>query len=451
MTHAEKRYEINKGATTLSPGTPAFKILVERDFTKLSKRVHLAIEQRLRPELLLQSITGHAMNGHGAFFSQGVSGPRRCPNADLYEIIQGMRGDGAEKSLALRQRVVDDVRTMLARCSNGQSQAPCALSYRGRPLAGVNGFLDEAWRVERPLDIVRGFLFGVAIDNFDWRREVQSTHGLEMGGGEMHAVDFAALRATGLTLELLASIPFELEAPVRREGNYWLTREGDGFAWLLNEGVVLTRKKHYVPSNAVRPAYVRLIRGQGVSDDASVIMGGFLYGPDFAKGVLLADAIDTWEKATPLAYPHGQDEHIAAEVRSDLTRRLKRAPWRKDELVDFIYLCAIDPRRATIYPDCSQRRFLEYHSVDGRPAARSSEHTYALEQHFRFAQWLRGFVDKQGSFDADRARTSFSSTKTPDIKISFTEVSLHEFYLEIINRIEGFQAEHGSIGLRMAR
>ena len=322
---------------------PAPADLIRRDFRELDGRTTLRTSWNVEQMLLIQSIEGHAHEGHGAFNG------RRYPNTTLDHITRALRLDPTVVK-AERQGLIDGVFHWVERALAGEP-VPGLLDDGGRPL-----FEFSTLRMISvpPRDVLRGLYLGGLRDDPDIRLEMEKRRGVKIGGGRAYYVDFRKMRQMGLSGDELADGEWESDIPR-----------------FIDEGLIVGAERKDDPDVVYQ--YVRHRRGSGASDDVSIIAGGLLWGFGVSIGLFLADAIDTFEKY--VTAPSNQDLTI--------TQRIERGMTDLDLTVEDAYtLCYLQwvPDDAGIdVPDSSLRHMLD---VD-------REHDLCImESHFMFVQGL---------------------------------------------------------------
>lgn len=347
-------------------GTIAPAELIRRDFAMLDERETLRTTWSNEELLLVQSVLGHAHEGHGLFKG------RRFPNTTQDDVVRALRLDPMAVRGA-RQALIDEVRAYVESVLVGRGW-PAPVDDRGTPLLGISTlrFLQVS-----PADVLNGLYLGGLRDDPDLRAEVEAETGLKIGGGRCYFVDFARLEDAGLTADELAH-------------GEW----GDSLDELKDAGIIVE------PPEAVRPSvhyqYIRHRKGCGASDDAAIVAAGFLWGLGVAVGVFLADAIDTLEKYVPRY--SDQDASIAL----DIEHRFAGLRFGREHVRKLIQLQVCETPEGDSLPDSSLRHLLaidrhtdlcaiEAHilAVVGTPAPRiglgherfPSDRFYALMRH----------------------------------------------------------------------
>ena len=302
------------------PGVAPVDLLRE-DFRLLDNRETLRCAWETEQNLLVQSVIGHAHEGHGIFRG------RRFVNTTMDDICRALRLD-PNLVRAERQELIDGVGEYIDAVLQGGDGATL-VDNRGRALltmgtlpllSGVNG-----------KDVLRGFYLGGLRDDSTIRIGAEQRYSLIIGGGESYLVSRPAMLRQGLDADRLAHQDHDPAA----------------ISLLRQQGVIVADEG--VDNADTYYQYLRHRRGTGTSDDACVLMCGLRYGVSAAIGAFLADAVDTLEKYVPSF--KGQDgilaRHIAAKMPDlNLTER---------DVEDIAYLCADESGQV---PDSSLRHFL---------------------------------------------------------------------------------------------
>jgi hypothetical protein len=296
--------------------------LIRQDFRVLDARETLRTTWTNEQLILIQSVQGHAHEGHGVF--QG----RRYPNTTMDQVTCALRLDPLSVR-AERQALIDGVKDYVERTIAG-NPPPALLDEDGDPLLGMSTL--RHIRVE-PMDVLRGLYLGGLRDDSDVRLEVEKERGIRIGGGRGYLVDHLRMEAMGLTADELAH-------------GEW----AEEIARFEREGLIVDEARANDPDIAYE--YIRHRRGPGASDDAAITAAGFVWGLGVAVGVFFADAVDTLEKYVP-AYGD-QDEEIALEIE-------QRAPdlrVGREDAKRLTYLAAVPDDAPIEVPDSSLRHLL---------------------------------------------------------------------------------------------
>jgi hypothetical protein len=298
--------------------------LIRTDYNRLLGKERLDVSAAVERLIFIQTIEGHAHNGHGAFRQ------RRFVDVTTADVVRALRLD-ARKVKRARQGLIDDVFAWAERAIAGEDATALA-DADGKPLLTVPFLADFT---VRPADVLRGIYVGGKRDNSQVRKEVEAETGVAIGGGSCYVVDAAVMREMGLDAEILSHEAHEDELDDFRA-----------------RGLVVDLPAAKVDDDRYRYLYIRDRVGPGHSDDAVFVFAGLLWGTDCALGAFLADAVDTLEKYSE-KYSN-QDDELAQMVEES---RAFEAAWEKD-LKDITYLAAVPEDDDDLVPDSSLRYFL---------------------------------------------------------------------------------------------
>jgi len=319
--------------------------VVREDFEWLVTGTRLRTTRMVEEAILMQSVEGHAHEGHAAF--------RRHPyvNTTMDDIIASL---GRDPRLIARQRqaLIDDIADWVRRAIAGNAGSLLVTEDAGCLL---DLGLFRQIEVE-PANVLRGFYVGGRRDDTEVRRRVERKYNIAIGGGAAYLVDTEVMHRLGLSARDLAKGAHESRLADYRAHGLIIADDCD---------------RERLPKDTVRYLYIRHRTGGGASDDAAMLAAGKLFGPSGAIGAFLADAVDTLEKyATRCA---DQDNEIAQMIAGEWPE-LKVS---EENLELITYLCAVPPDAGIEVPDCSLRHFIE---VD-----RNRDQT-AFESHLAYVQ-----------------------------------------------------------------
>lgn len=332
-----------------------FEELVQVDYEALLDDVNLDTSDDVKQLLLLQSVLGHAHEGH-SFFADVCFGHGECgvtfPEATMEDIVQAVKLN-PHIIKQKRQEYIDEVFDFLWRILSCEDVRRYC-NRRGEPLFRINCLGDKIMQDIRDLGaVLTGFYIGSRMDSYVWRKKVEERYGVKIGGGECVGVNLEKAKSENISLEQLAK-----EEHTQEEVKS-----------LINMGVICVGVQS--TENIVH-AFVRYTIGHGTSDDLAVIHAGKLYGADAAKGLFLCDAVDTWDKYTPFILRGGQDEKIGDIIEEKahlLEKRFGKIMPDEDELIKFIYLIAKGNYEKMV--SSSQRYFLEIDKNTGITSIKS--------------------------------------------------------------------------------
>lgn len=299
--------------------------LLEQDFRILDGRETLRCAWRTEQNLLIQSVIGHAHEGHGLFRG------RRFPNTTMDDIARALRLD-PQAVRRERQELIDGVREYVDGVLAG-GDGNYLTDKTGRPLLSMGTL--PCFAVDGP-GVLRGLYLGGLRDDSGVRLGAEARYGLRIGGGESYIISLPVMDDAGLDGDKLAHEDHD-EAALQHFRDIGLIVADDG-----------------PDSDDTAYQYIRHRRGCGTSDDACIVLCGLLHGFSAGVGAFLADAIDTLEKYVPVF--GGQDGAIAARIEREFAD-LNLTPA---DAQDIAYLCADESGDV---PDSSLRHLL---SVDRR-------------------------------------------------------------------------------------
>jgi hypothetical protein len=329
---------------------PNFRRLVKADLTSMLDNLNLDVDSPVAKILLVQSVLGHAQNGHGIFGKEDrVWGPDFTryiyPHATIPHIIQAA-GMNPTKVKAERQGLIQEVYDWVDLALDGKVNR---LTLHNQPLLGVKSL--RKIRID-PESVLKGMVLAGFMDNFDARLDTlehfkyQALNGRDMniGGGETHLIDPKVLRISGVDYEFLARNP----------------HDEDGMRYLRDLGLIVDEK-----FNGSESAYIRRRKGPGTSDDLAFIITGHMFGQkDIELGVsamlgaFVVDAVDTYDKCVSYPAIKGLDEQIAHYIQDQWKRQHGKDLVTPAEVRTVIYLSAKDNRpRAGV--SSSHRRLIQ--------------------------------------------------------------------------------------------
>ena len=319
---------------------PLFEILVRKDLNTILGRWELDIEPHLLTVLLVQSILGHAQNGHCEF------GGNKYPHATIPDVIHAA-GLDTGKIKEIRQQLINDVYTWAAKALS--PKPPSRLVLDGHPLLGV-GLLRD-YHID-PKEVLRGMVLAGFMDNYTFRQETvrlkpKTINGFDLviGGGETYLVNVPQLYLAGLDFEFLAN---------RAHDEQSLT--------YLRELKIIVDKS----DKDVECAYIRRKEGLGTSDDLAFIMIGLKYGQlerdlgiSAMLGAFVCDAVDTYDKCVRYPMQGGFDEALALYIQDAWQKESGQLLVSTDEIVNVIYYSAKN-NNPKVGVSSSHRRFIEF-------------------------------------------------------------------------------------------
>jgi hypothetical protein len=333
------------------PAGVATRDVIREDFEWLTTGTRLRTSRLVEEYILMQSVEGHAHEGHAAFRNHQFA------NTTMDDIIVAL---GRDRKLVAqeRQALIDDIADWMRRAIAGKT-GNLLVTTDGGCLLDIGLF--RQIEVE-PANVLRGFYVGGLRDDVGVRRRVETKYGVSIGGGAAYLVDIHQMERMNLDARALARGSHEDQIDHYREVGLIIADEG--------------LRTKFSPDR-VRYLYVRHRTGGGTSDDAAMLAAGRLFGPSGAIGAFLADAVDTLEKYA--ARCADQDDDVAAMIGKEWAE----LGVSEEQLELATYLCAT-PRDSDLeVPDSSLRHFIEVNRnldqtafeshlayIQGRPHAR---------------------------------------------------------------------------------
>ena len=311
---------------------PMFKNLVGTDLSSMVEKLDLDINDPVVRILLVQSVLGHAQNGHGKFSSSNSELERTVyiyPHATIPHIIKAA-GMSVTKTKRERQHLIDNVFSWV---DAALDKKPTRLTLRNEPLLGVRSLRDYHVDCEYTL---KGMVLAGLMDNYDSRRATLThfnsssltNREMNIGGGETYLVDPKMLYLAGLDYDFLASHEHDEEK----------------LLFLKELGIIVSPKTRKAES-----AFVRRKKGPGTSDDLAFIIIGKMYGQKDIElgisamlGAFVVDAVDTYDKCVSYPAEKGLDEQIAHYIQEQWQRMYGQPLVTDAELRTLIYLSAKD-------------------------------------------------------------------------------------------------------------
>lgn len=291
--------------------------MLREDFETLKAKTLLRCSADVEECILMQSIEGHAHEGHGIFHG------KKYPNTTVDDVARSLRLSPDDVKEA-RQLLIDEVREFAERLVAGEN-LHYAYNTEGEPLLRC-GVLRQT-EIEAS-GLLKGLYAGGLRDGAEVRSLANKRYGVEMGYGECHLVNQEVMHRLGLDGFALARQAHENDIEAFKQAGLF-AHNGDG---------------------NVAYMYVRYKVGPGASDDAAIVMAGKLWGISAAVGCFLADAVDTLEKYVP---EYGdQDSGISELVEN-------KCGLTTDDATDLAYLCAIPKEMEGHLPDDSLRHMLQ--------------------------------------------------------------------------------------------
>jgi hypothetical protein len=315
--------------------------MIAQDFRELDAAETLRTTWANERLILMQSVQGHAHEGHRAF-----SG-RRYPNTTMDDISRALRIDPVVVR-ADRQKLIDEISAYADRVMAGNDSCQLANEH-GAPLLGSSMFhhIEVSGN-----DVLKGLCLGGLRDDAGVRFEMESRYGITIGGGKCYLVDTKVMEQMELNGDILAHSAHE-----------------DMLDYYRDKGLIAGECGP--DTGDLEYMYIRYRRGQGASDDAAIIAAGLIHGFGVAVGVFLADAIDTLEKHVPSF--SDQDNELARKIMA----KCPDLGLSDGDIRHLAYLCATPDEAPIQAPDSSLRLLMD---ID-----READCT-AIESHLLYVQ-----------------------------------------------------------------
>ena len=303
------------------PSDPDFQRLVRDDLERAISESKLCIEESLLKPLLVQTVLGHAAEGHREFH-----GKAKYPFASMTDIIAAA-GMDVKKTKETRQDLVDQFFEWLELAKQDKTDS---FTLNGRPLMGIEFLKEDDFKII-PEYALKGATLAGFMDNFEWRTRTLKKYNYEtidgeklrIGGGKTYLVDPNKLKMEWKLLGAEAWSKAEITAEMI-----------DGWK---KEGVFT-----YSGNPDAEVVYVRRKKGWGTSDDAAFIIIGEMHkkhGIQAARsamlGAFLVDAIDTYDKCLLRPVEGGYDEKVGKDLREAIPDIVS-----DDDITSLIYHCA---------------------------------------------------------------------------------------------------------------
>ena len=359
-----KRYLESVGEGKITPlhtridplSDPRFRKLVKKDLRKMVDNTDLDVEDPVVRILLVQSVLGHAQNGHCEFRGDIISGERGeirnrasyiYPHATIPHIIAAAGLDPEQTKLD-RQTLVDNVYQWVYQALEGK---PNRLTLKNEPLLGVNFLRD--YHVD-PTIALKGMVLAGYMDKFQSRMATlehfnhRALNGSELriGGGETYLVDPNILILSGFDYDSLANIE----------------HNDDAIRYLRALELIVDSKAKHAES-----AFIRRKEGPGTSDDLAFLVIGAMYGQQNIKdgisamlGAFVVDAVDTYDKCVMYPAEKGLDEALADYIQEMWDKEHGQPLVSPQEIRTVIYLSA-KHNVPKVRVSSSHRRLIQYH------------------------------------------------------------------------------------------
>jgi len=328
--HRKKSRKGRRREPTWRTGT-APRELIRLDFKNMLASEVLRCTWHVEELLFVQSIEGHAHEGHSEFKGH------RFVNTHIEDIVASL-GFSPGTVAAHRQELIEDVFQWVDEVLEGAEHRQL-LNANGEPFFGMSMF--RSITID-PKGVLQGLYIGGLRDNVEVRRQVEEQYGIKVGGGSSYFVDVAKMPDMGLDGRQLARGEYEQDIEHFKQVGL-IVDDASG---------ILSEEAAEGGGDRFRYMYIRHRRGCGHSDDAALLTTGMLYGFSAGVGAFVADAIDTIEKY--ISEPGDLDDELARSIGSSCSD-LGVGP---DDVLKVSRLAADEEDAELNMPDCSLRHFL---------------------------------------------------------------------------------------------
>ncbi|MHB0997728.1 MAG: hypothetical protein ACYC27_00665 [Armatimonadota bacterium] len=296
--------------------------LIQADFRDIDSTETLRTTWDNERLILLQSVQGHAHEGHCKFKG------KKFPNTSIDDISNAL-GLNPLLVRSERQNLICEIDCYVDRVLQGDDNAPLS-TEDGKGLLGSSMF--HGLSVSGS-DVLKGLYLGGLRDDPEVRFRMEKKYGITIGGGKCYLVNTRIMDDMKLNGDILAHGSHE-----------------DMLDYYKQNGLIVGDTG--LDTGDLEYMYIRHRRGQGASDDTAIVAAGLIYGLGVAVGVFLADAIDTLEK------------HVIdfSDKDGDLATKIKDGypdlNISDDELLYFAYLSAVPENGDINVPDSSLRHLM---------------------------------------------------------------------------------------------
>ncbi len=166
LTDEEREKMKGSRIATNLQGNSLFTTTVRRDLDSMLSSLDLGIDDHTWPILLVQSVQGHAQQGHGEFAklpdARKRKNPLKFPSATLSDIILGA-GLDLQQTKYERTVLVDEMAKWVDKALAGRTKK---FTLNGSPLLRANFVRDFSLDIESTL---KGMVLAGYMDSFDMR------------------------------------------------------------------------------------------------------------------------------------------------------------------------------------------------------------------------------------------------------------------------------------------
>lgn len=283
-----------------------FNSLIKDQLYNLDENLSLAIEDYARIPLLIQTVHGRAIKGHGLF--EGES----RPNITMDEICIACDID-PQIMRTYRQEIANDTKQTLVDIIYNNKKT--LTNRRGEPLGGVQ-FLDGV-KIDTSKESIKCFAIGGGMDTHFSRAYAEHLYSttldgkrFRIGSGEEHPINKKILEEQNIPLISLSTHPHSPETMEKYK----------------SLGIIVGEDELNLPH--VENKFIRYHGGAGICDDQAMISAGRKYGISGMKILFVTDMNDSYTK-------FNNDEVYGGE--DGLLKKMAEEMWldkRKEKLID---------------------------------------------------------------------------------------------------------------------
>jgi len=313
-----------------------FNSLIKDQLYDLDETLSLAIKDYARIPLLIQTVHGRAIKGHGFFKNNAkpeITMDEICLACDIDPQI--MRG--------YKQQIAYDTIENAKDIFNGKKRT---LTNRlGEPLGGVEFLLNE--KIIPSKELFKGYVIGARMDNFYWREYTKSIYPktldgkeFKIGSGKEYLIDKEKLKDFNIMNVSLSEIPHSEEKIKEYKKN----------------GIIV--KDNNKNNSHIENKFIRRNKGLGVCDDRLMIASGRKYGPSAMRALFVTDMLDTHTKFNNDRISGGEDEFLGNMIEKMWYEKYNEEIITPNETAELIYLGAKNNMKIGIHSS-SHRYFVQ--------------------------------------------------------------------------------------------
>ncbi len=325
-----------------------FDEAVNSDLDVLLAQEELDFDERTELRIYIQTIQGHAMEGHGRFRGKPCIATCGEISEALYERIhetyklpgnpERFKKDAAEFVMLENEKDIYSLEEYIYQIIEGKK--PRTLKNKRKTLFGH--LLYKEMALDNPLNFLKGAWVGAFMDSSEVRAEVEKKFGIAIGRGEIFLGNWPKLLEDKKFLKNLQTMEHSKEE----------------IEEMLEQGILLDKGE---VNDKLQQVYVRHKKGElgknykqnkiykGIHDGLMVLLAGIVWGVSGAIGLNALDITDTIDKNIKHFVKGGWDERIGRiiEENQELISKNHNTDFilDKDLLHKLIFLGAIPKRK----------------------------------------------------------------------------------------------------------